>query len=167
MGKIHIVQGDITQQTTEAIVNAANNHLWMGSGVAGAIKRAGGDAIEKEAISKGPLPVGEAIATSAGSLPAKVFIHAAAMGEDLKTDAVKIRSATRNSLLRSEEMGLRSIAFPALGTGIGGFPLSECARIMLDAVKSYLQGQTWLEEVVFVLWDTEAYHTFERELARR
>src|SRR2546428_3273502 len=106
--------GDITQADVDAIVNAANNHLWMGAGVAGAIKRAGGPDIEREAISKGPIPVGEAVVTSAGALRAKYVIHAAAMGQNLQTDAAKVRLATRNALTRARELAIRSIAFPAL-----------------------------------------------------
>ncbi|MGQ9628270.1 MAG: macro domain-containing protein [Anaerolineae bacterium] len=166
MPRITLYKGDITKLETEAIVNAANNALWMGAGVAGAIKRAGGEEIEREAISKGPIPIGEAVVTGAGSLKAKYVIHAAAMGQDLETDEVKIRKATKNSLLRAEELGLKSIAFPALGTGVGGFPYEEAARIMIGAVREHLAGETSLEEVVFALYGEEAYRAFEQELKR-
>ncbi len=164
MPRISLVQGDITELSTDAIVNAANNHLWMGSGVAGAIKRAGGQEIEDEAIKKGPIAVGEAAVTGAGRLKAKYVIHAAAMGQDLVTDAGKIRSATRNSLKRADELGIKTVAFPALGTGVGGFPLAEAARIMIAAVKEYLDGPTSLEEVVFALRGEDAYQAFKKEL---
>ena len=114
--KIKFVKGDITDMEVDAIVNAANNELWMGGGVAGAIKRKGGIEIEEEAVKKGPIPVGEAIVTGAGKLKAKYVIHGAVMGRDLQTDAEKIKNATINSLKRAEELGLKSIAFPAFGT---------------------------------------------------
>jgi len=159
--EITLVRGDIAQQDTDAIVNAANNHLWMGAGVAGAIKRAGGSEIEREAVAKGPIPIGEAVATGAGRLRARYVIHAAAMGRDLRTDADKIRQATENSLRRADELALKSIAFPALGTGVGGFSLEECARIMLDVVHKHSASGSSLERVVFVLYDETAYQAFE------
>lgn len=160
--EILLARGDIAQQDADAIVNAANNHLWMGAGVAGAIKRAGGQEIEREAVAKGPIPIGEAIATGAGRLRARYVIHAAAMGRDLRTDADKIRQATQNSLRRADELALKSIAFPALGTGVGGFSLEECARIMLDVVHKHSATGTSLERVVFVLYDDAAHQAFER-----
>ncbi len=159
---ITLVKADIAQQDADAIVNAANNHLWMGAGVAGAIKRAGGREIEDEAVAKGPIPIGEAAVTGAGRLKARYVIHAAVMGRDLRTDADKIRQATQNSLRRADELALKSIAFPALGTGVGGFSLEECARIMLDAVREHSASGTGLERVVFVLYDEPAYQAFER-----
>lgn len=164
MSRITLIQGDITDLSTDAIVNAANNRLWMGAGVAGAIKRAGGQEIEDEAIKKGPIPVGEAAVTGAGRLKARYVIHAAAMGQDLKTDADKIRAATMNSLKRADELGLKTIAFPALGTGVGGFPLDEAAKIMISAVREHLDGPTSLEEVVFALRGEDAYQAFKTEL---
>ena len=159
--EILLTRGDIAQQDAEAIVNAANNHLWMGAGVAGAIKRAGGQEIEDEAVAKGPIPIGEAVVTGGGRLKARYVIHAAVMGRDLRTDADKIRQATQNSLRRADELALKSIAFPALGTGVGGFSLEECARVMLDVVRSHSGGGTSLERVVFVLYDEPAYQAFE------
>ena len=161
---IDVCQGDITQIAVDAVVNAANNRLWMGGGVAGALKRAGGLEIESEAMSKGPIPVGEAVVTTAGKLPAKYVIHAAVMGQDLRTDAEKIRQATRSSLVRADELGVKTIAFPALGTGVGGFPLGECARIMINEVIRYLSGGSALERVVFVLFDEAAFRVFQQEL---
>src|SRR2546422_4215267 len=117
-------RGDISQARVDAVVNAANNHLWMGGGVAGALKRAGGSEIEREALAKGPIEIGEAVVTGGGALPAKYVIHAAVMGQDLRTDRSKISKATRNSLIRASELGISSIAFPALGTGVGGFPVN-------------------------------------------
>ena len=164
MINIEVYRGDITRLELDALVNAANNRLWMGGGVAGALKRAGGKEIEDEAVKKGHIPVGEAIVTGAGKLKAKYIVHAAVMAQDLKTDAEKIRQATKNSLLRADELSIRSIAFPALGTGVGGFPLDECARIMISEVRQHSTRKTGLKRVVFALYDEPAYQTFKQEL---
>jgi O-acetyl-ADP-ribose deacetylase (regulator of RNase III) len=165
---LEVVQGDITDSAVDAIVNAANNHLWMGAGVAGAIKRKGGQAIEDEAVRQGPIPVGEAVVTSGGTLQARYVIHAAAMGQDLITNAELIRQATRNSLVRAAELGLTSLALPALGTGVGGFSVHEAARVMLDAVHTALQDapQMSLRRVLFVLFTPDALQAFDESLAR-
>ena len=165
MSRVSLRKGDITRAETDAIVNAANNALWMGGGVAGAIKRVGGSGIEDEAIRQGPIPVGEAVVTGAGALKARYVIHAAVMATDLATDAEKIKAATRSSLLRADELGLKSIAFPALGTGIGAFPYSKAAEIMIDTVNEHLAGDTGLQEVLFVLYDGKAMEAFEEYLA--
>ena len=128
--EIKIVQADITELKVDAIINAANNKLVMGGGVAGAIKKKGGKIIEEEAVKKGPIRIGEAIYTKAGNLPAKFVIHAATMGMDFETDEVKIRDSAKNSLKVAEELKVQSIAFPALGCGVGGFPLLASAKIM-------------------------------------
>jgi len=167
MVRIEVYQGDITQLELDALVNAANNHLWMGGGVAGALKRAGGKEIEAEAVSQGPIPVGEAVVTGAGRLKARYIIHAAVMGQDLRTDAAKIRQSIKNSLLRADEIGVKSIAFPALGTGVGGFPLDECARLMISEVNQYSARKTALERVVFALYNEPAYQIFKQELDRQ
>jgi len=163
---IEVREGDISQCQADAQVNAANNHLWMGSGVAGALKRAGGQEIEEEAIKKGPIPVGEAIATGAGKLKAKYVIHAAVMGQDLRTNAVAIKKATENSLRCADGLGCKSIAFPALGTGVGGFSLEECAHLMTEVVRNYATGKTGLEKVIFILYGEPAYRVFKGELER-
>ncbi|HAL55035.1 MAG TPA: Appr-1-p processing protein [Bacteroidetes bacterium] len=166
-GEISIVHGDITDQATDALVNAANNHLWMGAGVAGAIKRQGGIRIEQEAMALGPVEVGQAVMTSAGDLKAKQIIHAAVMGQDLHTNAEFVRSATRNSLLLAEQQKLTSISFPALGTGVGGFSLHHCASIMIgESIESLLQAKS-LREVRFVLFDDDAAEIFRAELNHR
>jgi len=162
---IELFKGDITTLDVDGIVNAANNHLWMGAGVAGAIKRKGGAIIEREAVAQGPIQVGEAVVTSAGSLPAQYVIHAAGMGQDLRTDTEKIRLSTENSLKRAAEKGMSSIAFPAIGTGVGGFSAEECARIMIDAAIKHSQQDTSLRRVVFALFDEGSYHSFEKVLS--
>jgi len=164
--RIRLLQGDICDCATDAVVNAANTRLWMGAGVAGAIKRRGGAVIEAEAVSKGPIAVGEAVVTGAGALPAKYVIHAAAMGPDLQTDAAKIGDATANALRRAQQHSLRSVALPALGTGVGAFPAGEAARVMLAEVAKHCRGKTSLREVVLCLFDAKTLGVFEAELDR-
>ena len=159
---MEVVQGDITEADVDAIVNAANDHLWMGGGVAGAIVRAGGAGIEAEAMRQGPIRPGEAVITGAGSLATRHVIHAAVMGQDLQTDGGKISEATTAALVLAEEHALRHIAFPALGTGVGGFPLEECARLMRDAVRR--REESSITSVRFVLFDEAAYLAFRRVL---
>lgn len=159
--KLIVKQGDITDEDIEAVVNAANNQLYMGAGVAGAIKKRGGHEIEDEAVSKGPIAVGSAIITSGGDLKAKYVIHAAVMGVDLITDEDKIRKAMQSALKVAEEKGIKSVAFPALGTGVGGYPFNEAARIMFDVVREHLKDkESTIEKVVFVLFGYEAYNEF-------
>ena len=160
--RIEVVQGDITQQEVDAIVNAANNHLWMGSGVAGAIVRQGGRGIEDEAIRQGPINVSQAVVTGGGTLAAKHVIHAAVMGQNLKTDADTVRQSTISALKLAEKLKLRSVALPALGTGVGAFPLDECARIMVQAVRERSGAPESLPVVRFVLFDEAAHAAFKR-----
>ncbi len=166
-GFIHILRGDITEQETEAIVNAANNHLWMGAGVAGAIKRKGGEEIESEAVAQGPIEVGGAIFTSGGKLKARYVIHAASMGQDLTPSAGLIERATMASLELAERNGWTSVSFPALGTGVGGFSVHHCARIMIGAAIDALLKAQHLREVRFVLFDEQTTEAFKQELQRR
>jgi O-acetyl-ADP-ribose deacetylase (regulator of RNase III) len=161
--ELEVVEGNIAALEVDAIANAANNHLWMGAGVAGAIKGAGGDEIEREAVAKGPIEVGDAVATGAGSLPAKHVIHGAVMGQDLRTDAGLVRTTTRRTLEVAEELGARSVALPAFGTGVGGFPLEECASIMVDVARAHEPGS--LERVVFAVYGDEAEDAFRSALA--
>ncbi|MBC7326838.1 macro domain-containing protein [bacterium] len=158
--QITAIKGDITDMECDAIVNAANNRLWMGGGVAGAIKRKGGITIEQEAVAKGPIEIGEAVHTGAGKLKAKYVIHAAVMGDDRRTDADKIYRATKNSLLLADQLGVRSIAFPALGTGVGGFPYKESAKAMLRAIEELGNSLKNIKQILFVLWGEEAFQAF-------
>ncbi len=158
---LEIVEGDITTVDTEAIANAANSALWMGSGVAGAIKAAGGVSIEEEAVSRGPIEVGQAIATSAGRLPFRYVIHGAVMGPDLRTNGDLIAETTRSCLQLAEQLGLQSLALPAFGTGVGGFSLTRCAQIMIGAVKEFADSAPQhLHRVVFCLFGAAAFETF-------
>ena len=160
--RLEVVDGDIAALEVDAIANAANNALWMGAGVAGAIKRAGGEEIEREAVALGPIEVGSAVATGAGRLPAKHVIHGAVMGQDLRTDDELVRRTTRRCLELADELGCRSLALPAFGTGVGGFPIEECARIMVGTARAYEPAS--LERVVFAVFGDEARRTFEVEL---
>lgn len=163
--EIKIIQGDITQLEVDAIVNAANNKLVMGGGVAGAIKKKGGEIIEEEAVKRGPVKIGAAVFTQAGSLPAKYVIHAATMGMDFKTDEDKIRESCKNALMLAEELKIKSIAFPALGCGVGGFPLLASAKIMAQEVMKHLrENKPRLKEITFCLYDKEAYAVFNKSV---
>jgi O-acetyl-ADP-ribose deacetylase len=159
---LELVEGDITALEVDAIANAANNHLWMGAGVAGAIKRTGGEEIEREAVAKGPIEVGDAVATGAGLLKAKHVIHGAVMDQDLRTSAELIERATSSCLEVAEELGCRSVALPAFGTGVGGFPLEECARVMVAAVRAH--EPRVLETVLFAVFGEEARRAFDSAL---
>jgi len=161
--EIKIVQADITELAAEAIVNAANNQGIMGGGVAAAIKNKGGKIIEEEALKKCPINIGEAVFTTAGDLKAKYIIHAAVMGPDFKTDEIKIRNSCRNSLRIADELGVKSIVFPALGCGVGKFPLLASAKIMAQEVWRYLREESsQLKEISFSLYDQEAYAIFDQ-----
>jgi O-acetyl-ADP-ribose deacetylase (regulator of RNase III) len=160
---LEVVDGDITRLEVDAIANAANDHLWMGAGVAGAIKRAGGEEIEREAVSKGPIAAGDAVVTGAGALAARYVIHGAVMGQDLRTDAGLIERTTRRCLEVADELGCRSLALPAFGTGVGGFPIDRCAGLMVSVVRAYEPSA--LERVVFAVFGREAANAFEAALA--
>ena len=162
MARIEITQGDITEADVEAIVNAANNDLELGGGVAGAIRRKGGPSIQEECTRIGRIPLGEAAITGGGNLKANYVIHAASMQLGGRTTAENLEASTRNSLRRAEEKGVRSIAFPAVGTGIAGFDTKQCAEIMLRVVAEHARGTTSLERVVFVLYDRVSREIFEQ-----
>lgn len=161
---VKIVRGDITELTVDAIVNAANNQLVMGGGVAGAIKRKGGQIIEDDAVKKGPIEIGLAVASVAGSLKTKYVIHAATMGVNFKTDEFKIRESCKNALKVANELKLSSIALPALGCGVGGFPIIGAAKIMAQETLRHLrETKSTLKEIIFCLYDKAAYDVFQRD----
>jgi O-acetyl-ADP-ribose deacetylase len=160
--RIIIQQGDLTEMDVDAIVNAANNDLILGGGVAGAIRRKGGDEIQKECEAIGSIPVGYAAITGGGKLKARHVIHAASMRLGGATTAENLRHSTAHALRIAAEHGLKTIAFPAVGTGIAGFPLKECAGIMLREAGEHLKGETSLETVYFVLFDDAATDVFQR-----
>ena len=142
MAQIELWNGDICELEVDAIVNAANLSLWMSTGVGGALKRAGGDAIEFAAVRQAPVPLGGAIVTPAGTLAAKVVIHAVSLDRDRRTSGPAIEQAVRSTFARARELGVTSLAFPALGTGVGGFPLDEAARIMVEITHENLNDRT-------------------------
>jgi O-acetyl-ADP-ribose deacetylase len=160
--RLEVVEGDIAALEVDAVANAANDRLWMGAGVAGALKRAGGEEIEREAVAKGPIGLGQAVATGAGRLSAKHVLHGAVMGQNLQTNGELVRLTTRSCLELADELGARSLALPAFGTGVGGFPLLECAEIMVGVARSYEPDS--LERVVFAVYGEEARRAFEGAL---
>jgi O-acetyl-ADP-ribose deacetylase (regulator of RNase III) len=163
-GEIVIVQGDITEQAVDAIVNAANNDLILGSGVAGAIRTKGGPTIQEECDKHGPIIVGEAALTGAGDLPARFVIHAASMGFGHPTTRDSLIDSTKASLQIALGKQLNTIAFPALGTGVSGFPIDECAKLMIDTAKKHLQEYQYPKNVLFVLFDQRSFQTFKETL---
>ncbi|MDH5815394.1 MAG: macro domain-containing protein [Candidatus Nezhaarchaeota archaeon] len=162
--KLKLAKGDITDLEVDVIVNAANERLKLGGGVAGAILRKGGWEIQEECDRIGYCPVGEAVVTGAGRLKAKYVIHAVGPRYGEGDEDTKLRNATLNSLKRAEERNVRSIAFPAISTGIFGFPKDRCADIMLRTIIEYLKGDTCLKEVIMCLYDDETYRIFEDKL---
>src|SRR5215470_7613860 len=168
--KIQFVKGDITDMAVDAIVNAANTDLMLGAGVAGAIRLKGGPHIQEECDRLGPVALGAAAVTTGGNLKALYVIHAASMRLGGHTTINSLRLATSNTLERAEEKALKSIAFPAIGTGVAGFPVEECARIMIGEVLDHLKTRTSLEKAYFVLYDAAALQVFEdtyKQLAAR
>lgn len=159
--KILFVQGDITELCVDAIVNAANTDLTMETGVASAIRRKAGERIRDECERLAPIRLGEAAVTTGVNLKAFFVIHAASMRPDEKATVDSLRLATRASLMRAEEKGIRSMAFPAIGTGVAGLALEECAPIMLKAVLEHIKMRTSLEKIYFVLFDDAALKVFE------
>jgi O-acetyl-ADP-ribose deacetylase len=161
--RIEIRQGDLTNMDVDAIVNAANNDLQLGGGLAGAIRRKGGPRIQAECDEIGAIPVGGAAITSGGNLKARHVIHAASMQLGGATSAQSLRSSTAHALRIAAQMGLKTIALPAIGAGIGGFPMAECAEIMLREAAKHFEGPTSIEKITFVLFDAEALSAFERK----
>jgi len=158
---LELLEGDITEMQTDAIVNAANSQLILGGGVAGAIRKKGGPRIQQECNRIGATFVGGAVITTAGNLKAKYVIHAVGprMGEGNEDE--KLKNATLNSLQLAEEHNLKTISFPAISAGIFGFPIRRCAEIMLKTIVDYLKGETGLEKVVFCLFGRANYQVFE------
>jgi O-acetyl-ADP-ribose deacetylase len=167
VARIELWNGDICDLEVDAIVNAANTSLWMSTGVGGALKRAGGDEIEFAAVRQAPVAIGAAIVTTAGRLAARLVIHAVSLDRDRRTSAEAIESAVRSAMARAREHGVTSLAFPALGTGVGGFPLDEAARIEVEEVRRHLDSGSGLERVVFAVRGAEAREAFEAALANR
>jgi O-acetyl-ADP-ribose deacetylase (regulator of RNase III) len=165
MAHLALWNGDICDLEVDAIVSPANVTLWMSTGVAGAIKRRGGDAIEFAAVRQAPVPVGGAIVTEAGSLAARWVIHAVSLDQQRRTSAAAIDAAVRSAIARARELGVETLAIPALGTGVGGFPLAEAARVAVAAVRDAASSAPRLETVTFALRGAAAYEAFRVALA--
>jgi O-acetyl-ADP-ribose deacetylase (regulator of RNase III) len=161
MGRITLVEGDITEQEVDAIVNAANSKLVLGAGVAGAIREKGGPSIQQECDAIGAVALGDAAVTGAGALPARYVIHAAGMPPGGEASEENVRSSVRRSFELAAERACRSLACPAIGAGIGGFSLQRCAEVSLEEARRHLASQTSLEEIRFVLFGEPAYRVFE------
>jgi O-acetyl-ADP-ribose deacetylase len=158
---LEIAQGDIAAQDTDAVVNAANNELWMGSGVAGALKAKGGPQVELDAMAQGPIEPGECVVTTFGRIPVPRFvIHAVVMRQDLRTSRDFIERAVRSVLRTADGLGIASVSIPALGTGVGGFPVAECARATIGVVRSHADAPSPLRLVRLVLFGEPAYRAF-------
>jgi O-acetyl-ADP-ribose deacetylase (regulator of RNase III) len=166
MTRIHIEQGDITTYAVDAIVNAANSDLILGGGLARTMAEKGGPAMQNECHRIGSIGVGKAAITTAGNLPARFVIHQASMALGHATTAEALRDSTAEALRIAEEQNLRTIAFPAIGTGIGGFDTVACAEIMLSAVRSHLRHGSGLTDIYFVLYDRPTFDTFQRTHTR-
>jgi O-acetyl-ADP-ribose deacetylase (regulator of RNase III) len=166
-GSIEVARADITSLTVDAIVNAANNHLILGSGVAGAIRTKGGPSIQEECNRIGRIEVGEAAITGAGNLAAKYVIHAASMGDEPVSER-SLRDSFRNSLLRGEEKKIKSIAFPAIGTGVGGFRVKRCAEIMIELAGRHLQEEGHsINHIIFAIFGEADKKIFEETLSSK
>jgi O-acetyl-ADP-ribose deacetylase (regulator of RNase III) len=164
MAEIEVLETDITELEVDAISNAANTQLIHGGGVAAAIARAGGSTVVRESRERAPIALGEAVETSAGELPSKWVIHAATMELGGPTSAQTIRDATASTLRKADELGARSLALVAFGTGVGGFPLEQAARIEIEEVRSHLAQSSALERVVFAVRGEAAREAFQRAL---
>lgn len=166
MARIELWNGDICDLEVDAIVNPANLSLWMATGVGGAIKRAGGDSIEFAAVRQAPVPLGASIVTPGGDLAARAVIHAVSLDRDRRTSGPVIEAAVRSAMDRAREIGATSVAFPALGTGVGGFPLEDSARITVETVRDELERSPGIEHVIFALRGATAYEAFSLAMSR-
>jgi O-acetyl-ADP-ribose deacetylase len=165
LARIELWNGDICDLEVDAIVNAANLSLWMSTGIGGEMKRAGGDAIEFAAVRQAPVPLGGAIVTPAGRLAARAVIHAVSLDRDRRTSAEVIDRAVRSAIARARDIRAVSVAFPAMGSGVGGFPLDESARVTVRAVREELPASPTIEHVIFAMRGAAAYQAFEAALA--
>jgi len=165
--KITVIQGDITKLEVDAVVNPANSMLIMGGGVAGAILRAGGREIQEEASKQAPVPVGKAVATRAGQLKAKYVVHAPTMERPaMQTGTQNVKLATRGALECASRLGIKSVAFPGMGTGVGGLNLEEAAEAMVGEIKRYVDSGTPLKKIILVGFNADLAHAFESSLQK-
>ena len=167
MAEIEVRQADITKLEVDAIANAANTELRHGGGVAGAIVRAGGRAIQEESDRLAPINLGEAVSTTAGELPSKWVIHAATMELGGPTSAEVIRTATASTLAKADALGASSLALVAFGTGVGGFPIADAARIEVEEVRRHQDAGSGIERIVFAVFGDEAKRAFDDAVGSR
>jgi O-acetyl-ADP-ribose deacetylase (regulator of RNase III) len=165
LARIELWNGDICDLEVDAIVNPANLSLWMSTGVGGEIKRAGGDSIEFAAVRQAPVPLGQAIVTPAGELAARAVIHAVSLDRERRTSGEILDRAVRSAMRRAREIRATSVAFPAMGTGVGGYPLEEAARVTVRAVREELPDSPGIDHVIFAMRGAAAYQAFEAALA--
>ncbi|HEY6655120.1 MAG TPA: macro domain-containing protein [Solirubrobacterales bacterium] len=165
MAQIEVQQADITKLDVDAIANAANTHLRHGGGVAGAISRAGGPSVQAESDERAPIELGEAVETSAGEMPCRWVIHAATMELGGATSAEIIRRATASTLAKADELGAKTLALVAFGTGVGGFPIDEAARIEVEEVRRHLDGDSGIEQIVFAVRGDDAEQAFRSAIS--
>jgi len=165
--RITVITGDVTKLEVDAIVNPANSQLIMGGGVAGAIRRAGGDQIQKEALGKAPIPIGKAVVTTAGKLKAKHVIHAPTMTRPaMSTNKENVKQATRAALECASQLRIKSLAFPGMGTGVGGLSLEEAAEVMVAEIKRHMESGTPLKNIVLVGFNADLKYAFENALRK-
>lgn len=164
---MQVLRGDLTAVEVDAIVNSANNDLVLGGGVSGAISRVAGPAVQEECRQIGTVPLGTAVVTGAGNLKAKYILHAAVNPLGLWADAKSIRNAVKGVLQKAKELQIRRIAFPAIGTGTGGFPVERCVDILVEEVQAHGEGETSIEEVVFVLYDEKPFAIFDERFKEK
>jgi O-acetyl-ADP-ribose deacetylase len=165
VAEIEVMQADITKLEVDAIANAANTQLRHGGGVAGAISRAGGPAVQAESDQRAPIGLGECVETTAGEMPARWVIHAATMELGGPTSAEIIRKATASTLATADDLGAKSLALVAFGTGVGGFPLGEAARIEVEEVRRHLESGSPLERIVFAVHGDDAAAAFQAAMS--
>jgi len=165
--QLRMLRGDITTAEVDAIVNSANNDLVLGGGVSGAIRRVAGSDVQEECAKIGTIPLGTAVVTSGGLLKAKWIIHAAVNPLGLWADAKSVRNATRATLRKADELQVKRLAFPAIGTGAGALPVERCADILIEEVLKHCGGATSIEEVVFVLYDEKPFGIFEERFKQK
>jgi len=162
--RVRVIEADLTELKVDAIVNPANSHMLMGGGVAGAIKAKGGEEVEVEARKSAPVPIGGAIATRAGRLPSRYVIHAPTMQRPEAATTKDVGKAMKGALRVADDLGIAKLAFPGMGTGVGGLDYYDAGRAMLEAIKSHLEGKTCLKEAILVAWNSEAHEKFSKAL---
>ncbi len=165
--EVEVKEGDIVRTDADAVICPANNYLWMGSGIAGRLKKHGGPEVETEAVAQGPIDIGAAVVTTGGTLTCRNVIHVAVMDQGLKAEAAAVSAATTNALAAAEELNLSSLALPDIGASDGGLEVHVCARNVIDAVIDHLLQTAVIDRVSFILEEDEVYKAFHDHLLGR